>query len=53
MKILLRQCLFYRDEWNEAVRILNHWMAHLETVSSLDALEFCRSLKQQSQHVFR
>lgn len=53
MKMSLCLHLFSRDEWNEAVKTLNHWLAHLEIVNSLEALEFCRSSKQQGQRLFR
>jgi hypothetical protein len=44
---------FSRDEWTEAVKTLTHWLAHLEVVRSLEALEFCRGLNQQGHHLLR
>jgi hypothetical protein len=51
--LFLSSFSFSRDEWNEAVKTLTHWLAHLEVVRSLEALEFCRSLNQQGHHLFR
>ncbi|KAJ4443895.1 hypothetical protein ANN_05682 [Periplaneta americana] len=41
------------DEWSEAAKQLDIWLAHLKVVSSSGALQFCRSSKKDGERLLR
>ncbi|XP_069692436.1 NBAS subunit of NRZ tethering complex-like isoform X2 [Periplaneta americana] len=41
------------DEWSEAAKQLDIWLAHLKVVSSSGALQFCRSSKKDGERLLK